>query len=270
MREITEQYARLIEEEMAETVLSANRIKDYVENSPLAYMNRCVKTLQIPKVFSEEEVRVFEGVVETMYRIAGKVIRRYIDYPDYRKLFPFSKELEELILVPNLYDSVLPIARFDIFYHEDTEDFVFCEINTDGTSAMNEDRILNQALKYNNIHQRMRDYYDFRTFELFDSWVDTCMSLYRTYKKGVEQPYIAIVDFMYHTTMRELEEFKRRFEAFGYKTEICEIRNLTYEDGVLYSPTGHPIDLIYRRAVTTDVLQNYREVQPFIRAVLDP
>ena len=206
MREITEQYARLIEEEMAETVLSANRIKDYVENSPLAYMNRCVKTLQIPKVFSEEEVRVFEGVVETMYRIAGKVIRRYIDYPDYRKLFPFSKELEELILVPNLYDSVLPIARFDIFYHEDTEDFVFCEINTDGTSAMNEARILNQALKYNNIHQRMRDYYDFRTFELFDSWVDTCMSLYRTYKKGVEQPYIAIVDFMYHTTMRELEE----------------------------------------------------------------
>lgn len=269
MREITEQYARLIEEETAETVLSANRVKDYVENSPLAYMNRCVKTLQIPKVFSEEEIGVFEGVVETMYRIAGKVIRRYINYPDYRKLFPFSKELEELILVPNLYDSVLPIARFDIFYHEDTENFVFCEINTDGTSAMNEDRILNQALKYNNIHQRMRDYYDFRTFELFDSWVDTCISLYRTYKKGVEQPYIAIVDFMYHTTMRELEEFKRRFEAFGYKTEICEIRNLTYEGGVLYSPTGHPIDLIYRRAVTTDVMQNYREVQPFIQAVLD-
>ena len=40
------------------------------------------------------------------------------------------------------YDCNIPIARIDIFYDEETGGFKFCEFNTDGTSAMNEDREL--------------------------------------------------------------------------------------------------------------------------------
>lgn len=269
MKGIEEKYQKLIEEQIPETVMSAARIKEYIENSVLAYNGRCVKTLQIPKVFDEEEAEIFEQIVKTMYGITVKVIRQYLQDPSYRKLFPFSKELEQLILTPNLYDSVLPIARFDVFFHEDTKEFAFCEINTDGTSAMNEDRILNIALKYNNIHREMLDYYEFKQYELFDSWVKTMLEIYQTYEKKVENPRIAIVDFMYHTTMRELEEFQRRFEKAGYETVICDIRDLEYKNKVLYDKDGGRIDVIYRRAVTTDVMQNYRDVQDFVQAVLE-
>ena len=36
---------------------------------------------------------------------------------------------------------------------------------------------------------------------------------------------------------------------------------------MLYSPTGHPIDVVYRRAVTTDVMEHYHEVGDFLAAV---
>ena len=76
------------------------------------------------------------------------------------------------------------------------------------------------------------------------------------------------MDFLEHCSITEFEEFARRFQKAGYETEICEITKLTYQNGVLYSPSGHPIDVIYRRAVfTTDVMEHYDEVQDFIEAV---
>ena len=39
--------------------------------------------------------------------------------------------------------------------------------------------------------------------------------------------------------------------------EICNIRDMTYEKGVLYSASGHPVDVIYRRAVTCDIMAHY-------------
>ncbi|MCI5649753.1 MAG: hypothetical protein MR332_10050 [Fusicatenibacter sp.] len=261
------EYQKEIEERYEENRTSAFAVKDYLEHSSVAYHGRCVHTLHIPKIFTEKETAYFEQIVHTTYGIFEKIIREYLKNPQYRKCFPFSKELEELILVPNLYDSVLPIARFDIFFNEEDYSFKFCEINTDGTSAMNEDYVLNQALELNITHRKMKEKYRYRTYELFDSWVKTFMDLYDTYEKKKENPYVAIVDFIPHCSITEFEEFQRRFQKVGYECEICEITEMTYRDHVLYSPSGHPVDVVYRRAVTTDVMENYEQVQPFLNAV---
>lgn len=267
MKEIREEYQKLIEENMEGNRTSALAVKDYLEHSSVAYHGRCVHTLHIPKILTQDVTEYFQEIVETMYGILEKVIREYLKNPEYRKYFPFSEELEEMILIPNLYDSVLPIARFDIFFNEEDWSFRFCEINTDGTSAMNEDFVLNQALALNIAHSKMKEKYTYRQYELFDTWVRTALSLYDTYQKKKEHPRIAIVDFLEHCSITEFEEFRRRFEAAGYSCEICEITEMTYEKGILRTPSGHPVDLVYRRAVTTDVMEAYDRVQPFLQAV---
>lgn len=268
MKTIRNEYESYIKEHFDENRTSALAVKDYLEHSSVAYHGRCVHTLHIPKIFTEDVITIYKEIVKTTYGIFCKVIREYLDNPEYRKIFPFSKELEALILVPNLYDSLLPIARFDIFFNEEDHSFKFCEINTDGTSAMNEDYVLNQAIEQNIAHSHIKEGHTFHTFELFDTWVQTLLDLYGTYKKKKEQPYIAIVDFLEHCSITEFEEFKRRFEKAGYLCEICEITQMKYQDHILYSPSGHPVDLIYRRAVTTDVMEHYSEVQDFVQAVL--
>ena len=269
MYQIAEEYKEYILSHEEECKASGAAIKEYLDHSTAAYNGLVVHTLHIPKIFTEKEIEYFRWIVKTTYGIVTKVIREYIDNPQYRAYYPFSKELEELILVPNLYDSLLPVARFDIFFNEEDWSFKFCEINTDGTSAMNEDYVLNQALEHNDVHQEMLKKYSFDTFELYDSLVESFMKLYDTYKKKVEHPYVVITDFMDHCCVNEFKEFARRFQKAGYETEICNIRDMTYRDGVLYSAAGHPIDLIYRRAVTCDIMAHYDEVQPFIQAVKD-
>ena len=67
----------------------------------------------------------------------------------------------------------------------------------------------------------------------------------------------------------EFQIFAEHFKAHGCKAQLCEIRNLQYKDGTLYTPDGMQVDAIYRRAVTSDIMKHYEEVEDFIAAVKD-
>lgn len=267
--QVYEAYKGHIASHMEENRKGALAMKEALEHSPLVWNGSLDKTVHIPKVFDEKTVEQFRQIVSTSYQIFGKVIREYREHADYRKLFPFPKELEELILLPVPYEGFLPIARMDLFYHEDTGDFQFCEINTDGTAAMLRDYELRKALIHNPAHQSVLRDFDLRPFELFDTWVGAFLSLYASWPKKRETPNVAIVDFLENATLREFEEFARRFQARGVDCEICDVRTLRYRDGALYSAAGNRIDAIYRRAVTADVMAHYGEVTDFLNAVRD-
>lgn len=267
MKELDLEYKKIIENSFEENAKGARDVRAFLKDNNIIYHGEIIRTLQIPKIFSREDIRRFREIVSTTFGIFEKVIRTYLADPSYRELFPFEGELKDLILTPRGYDSVLPVARFDIFYNEENGSFKFCEINTDGTSAMNEDRVLNLSLAKNPAHREILKHHRFSTFELFDSWVSTFLSIYSTYEKRVEHPHVAIVDFLGGVEIAEFHEFARHFEMAGVTCELCEVTELTYRDHRLYSPSGKPIDAVYRRAVTTDLMKNSGKVRPFLDAV---
>lgn len=268
MKEIHDQYIKLIEDNFEENRQSNVVALDYLKNSTARYHGETVYSLFMPKIFPEHVVSYLKDAVTTTYSILSKVIKEYLTHEDYRTFFGFSKELEELILIDRGYTSYLPIARIDIFLNEEDLSFKFCEFNADGTSSMNEDRELNIALTKTDVYQRMAKNYQFETFELFDSWVKEFEDIYSTYQKKVEKPYIGIVDFLEKgSSMEEFHQFRKSFEQAGYEAEVCEIRDLRYKDNGLYSPSGRRLDAIYRRAVTSDIMEHLDEVPDFIQAV---
>ena len=268
-KEVYEAYREHIRTHMEENRLGALAMKEDLEHSPLFWNGTVDKTVQIPKIYDKETIDDFRGIADITCRIFGKVIREYRTHADFRALYPFSKELEELILLPPSYEGFLPIARFDLFYNEDTGDFMFCEINADGTAAMLRDPELRKALIHNPAHQAVIREYDLQPFELFDSWVHTFLDLYETWPKKKADPQIAIVDILENATLRDFEEYARRFQAAGLRCEICDVRSLQYRDGALWSPAGNRIDAIYRRAVTADLMDHYDEITDFLDAVRD-
>ncbi len=250
-----------------ECLKSGRRVREHLLNSPLAFHDRCVQTLHAPKIYQRADIEVFRGLVADFYAIFDKVIKHYIENADYRKLFPFSKELEELILQDTGYEQSVPVMRMDIFYNEETKDFKFCELNTDGTSAMVEDYELEKAFSLNNLPRELLG--KISTFELFDIWVRTADRIYQGFKNRKAKPRIAIVDFLDKAYLPEFYEFKRRFEKFGYPAKIADITKLSYKDGALYDADGDRIDIIYRRAVTVDIMNNIDRCQAFINAYKD-
>ncbi len=274
LAEINREYQSLLEEREKEYA-SAQRALEYIQNSTAKYHGRCVRTLYIPKIFREKDIQIFEQGIADLYGIFEKVIHAYYEDAEYRKLFGFEEKLEQLILRERTYRSSIPIARIDIFYNEETGDFKFCEFNTDGTSAMNEDRELNKAIRLTKAYQEFEKRYDIHTFELFDTWVDEFLRIYQEFAEHTGRqgsgeggkPQVAIVDFMENATEQEFQIFKERFEAKGIRAELVEIRELQYRDGRLFSKEGFVVDAIYRRAVTSDIMKHFDEVSGFLQAV---
>jgi uncharacterized circularly permuted ATP-grasp superfamily protein len=84
-------------------------------------------------------------------------------------------------------------------------------------------------------------------------------------RAGAAQPRIAIVDWAEVKTRADQEILKRAFASRGFACVLEDPRDLTFRDGRLFGPSG-PIDLVYRRAVLSEVVQKEDEVQGFLAA----
>lgn len=113
---------------------------DYMQSSTAIVHHRVVACSFIPRLFNRKTYDTMKETAGTAHRILVKVIERYLADPEYRRAFDFDPRLEELILLPRGYDSVLPFARVDTFLDEDDYRVKFCEFNADGSSGMNENR----------------------------------------------------------------------------------------------------------------------------------
>lgn len=237
-------------------------ITEYMKGSTAIHHGEYVRTCYEPKLFTEEIFARFSADIRTLYGILGKVMHAYYQDPAYRALFAFDPVAEELILRANPDISLLPMARIDFFYNEETGAYKYCEFNTDGTSAMNEDRELNRAQQLSSVYRAFRQEHATRTCELFHSWVHTLCAVYQRARHTDHVPYVAIVDFMDCGTVNEFQVFQQFFEEDGVPAEVCDIRDLRYDAAqkALYGPGGHKIDAIYRRAVTVIFWTVWRNV----------
>ena len=263
-KEINDEYIDIIKKDPEKYLEDYKLTSEKVANSTAQYKGKPVPFLYHPMLFTENDINNFEKIGDLMISITNKVVQRYIDYPEFRKKFGYSKVLEDLILVDNGYDINVPIGRFDIFY-KDYENFKFCELNTDGSSAMNEDNTVAKILLESESMKDLGEKYKLDYFELIDKWTDDSIQIFKGWNSKIEKPNIAIVDFKESGTPEEFKLFKESFIRKGYDTIIVDPRDLKYRDGALYFE-DFKIDLIYRRIVTFELIENIDEIPDFIEA----
>lgn len=240
---------------------------DAVANSSAIYKGKPVPFLYQPMFFTRQDIDIFENIGKTLMSITNKVVNKYKESPEFRKKFSYSKLLEELILTPHGYDINVPIGRFDIFYGGG-DNFKFCELNTDGSSAMNEDNTLARILLETEAIKRMKESYEISYFELISKWVDESISIFKEFNSSIEKPNVAIVDFDESGTPYEFKEFKKAYINKGYNAVIADPRELKYIDGALFY-NDMKIDLVYRRIVTRELIDRSEEIRDFINAYRD-
>ncbi|MDD4851265.1 MAG: hypothetical protein PHO10_11300 [Gemmiger sp.] len=267
LQNLNAQYLAMAAENPARTATDFEKIVEYMKGSSAIHHGEYVRTCFIPKIFTAENFEFFRSEIKTLYGIFQKVMDAYYADAGYRALFGFPPELEALILRSDHTLSLLPMARIDFFYNEATGDYKFCEFNTDGTSAMNEDRELHLAQSLSRVYRAFSAEHAGYPCELFDSWADAFLKIYRRAKGADATPHAAIVDYMECGTANEFEEFQHHFIAKGIPTVVCDVRQLQFDGTTLTGPDGQVIDAIYRRAVTSDVLHHYEESTALLDAV---
>ncbi|WBW99524.1 glutathionylspermidine synthase family protein [Oceanirhabdus sp. W0125-5] len=238
-----------------------------VKNSTAMYKGEPIPFLYMPKMYTESDLNEFIKLSETMMGILRKVIDRYLTNYEYRKEFRFGSLLDKLIRVEHGFRAYVPMARIDLFY-KGIGKFKFCELNADGSSAMNEDRELGKIFRESGIFDNIPHDFNEENFELFNSWVKECEKMYTEFGgvKG-EETTVAIVDWSGGGTVNEFKVFKKAFEENGFKAIIVDPRDVTFKESTLYH-NDTKIDIVYRRLVTREIIDRSDEIKDFIEGCL--
>lgn len=253
--------------ELGGDVAGRRAARAYMNSSTAIVHHTVVESTFVPRLFDERTYQTMKSTAETAHKILVKVIEHYLKDPEYRRIFDFDPRLEELICLPRGYASVLPFARVDTFLNEDTLRAQFCEFNADGSSGMNENREITLSIEKSPTFEEFSRRHAAHPCELFESWVNTFLQIYSTYEHKVENPRIAIVDFLENGVVDEFHIFAKLFAAHGVKCVVADVRELTFDGAALHNKDGMRIDAIWRRCVTNDVMDNWEGSQELISAV---
>lgn len=208
----------------------------------------------IPKVFSRRDLGYLAWIAETMGRIMDKVTRRFADDPDFRSAFDLDPRIEALACLPSAFATQIPIARVDIFLNEQTGQFKFCELNTDGSSGMLVTEEISRANLLTEAGRAFAREHGALLFDIYGACVDAVLGCYREAGGTSPIPQVVAVDYAESIVREEIEEFSRVFEAHGARLRFADIRDLRYEGGRLFDGEG-PIDCVWRRVVISEMLE---------------
>lgn len=246
-------------------------IKDYknyyfrLGNTSCIYKGDVVPFSYTPTFFTENEYKDFEFITGTLFSIFDKVIKEYKRNKVFRKKFNYSKKIEELVLINPGYKVNVPISRIDVFY-KNIKNFKLCEVNTDGTSGMNETYQIQKCGLDSEIIKKLK--LKLENIEMLDSWVDESIQNFNEWNinlnKFINKPVIAITDFI-GGTLNELLEFKRAYERNGYECYLVNADEFRYVNGKLIYENIE-INMVYRRLVTGDLERNYEKLGALVQA----
>ena len=263
-KHIIDAYINLIKDKPQEYKEDYARAKEYISTTNAYQFGKPIPFNYQPIFISQKDAQNFEEISKTILTIGSKVLKKYIEDEEYRKLFDFPKYIEEMIQIDPGYKVDFPMARIDVFY-QDEENFELCEINTDGSAGMNADTKIAQALLQSKGLQDFSKNYKLSSFDLFQPWVDSCLEIYKEFDSTIEKPNVAIIDFTESATGPDFEEFVKAFERNGLNCKVVDVRQMEYKQGNLYFE-DYKIDLIYRRMVTFELINHVNECQDFIQA----
>ena len=262
-----EEFYQIVKEDPKKYFEDYKNLQKRIDSDFKEVTGKVVNNLYQGYFYNKDEKEFFSQIADMLMNITRKVTDHYLKDESYRKLFNFPKVLEDLIMHDPKYDIPVPICRYDMFYM-DRNNIKFCEFNTDGTSAMNEEYIIGRELESSLAMKKFNEKYKSENINTFEPWVEESINIYKKYCNKKEKPNVAIVDFMDVGTQADFVYFKKFYEKAGYNCEICDIRDLKYKDGKLMY-NDYKIDLIYRRFVTIDFLNHIDQLEDFIKAYYD-
>lgn len=259
---INKEYIKMVKGNEPRYIQDRKKTMERVEKSDAKYKGKPIPTLYHPMFLTGEDLEILKSIGGMMMDISNKLTDRFIEDKEFRKKFDFPDFIERMIEVDNGYGVNIPIARFDLFY-KDRDNFKFCEINTDGSSAMNEDNTLARIILDSLALKDFGKDKDISYFELFHSWVEESIKLYNKTPGAREKPNVAIVDFKESGTSMEFIEFQKAYRQAGYNCEIVDPRDIEFKDGSIYEG-DYRIDLVYRRIVSFELIEKKDEIGGFI------
>ena len=264
--QIKNNYIKIINENYSEYKNDYKKLLKNRKAYGATYKEEEIPTLYDAYFYNQEDYKIYEDMIDIFMSIVEKVTKEYVENESYRKIFDLDPLTEKLILKDPSYNISTPIARFDVMY-DGREDYKFCELNTDGSSAMLEDKSLADLMKETKAIEKLKEKYEIEHIDLLQTLVDSIEDLYYKAKNTRKKINIAIVDIIEFDNI-EFKTIQKLFEKKGHNCKIADLKDLKRKEDGLYIE-DMKIDLVYRRLVTSDLIENKEIGKDLIESYLN-
>jgi uncharacterized circularly permuted ATP-grasp superfamily protein len=265
IQEVIDTYHALLTDQIAvdaQAAMSADlrRRKCYFGERPICTVLR-------PHFFRPEQWRYMKHETETVLRAFGKLHKACLIDTSLRAALDLESWEEQLYTLDTGFEAPWTTARLDSFYNLETGELRFIEYNAETPAGMGyEDQLAEAFLEIEPIKQFHKQY-DIRNFHMRRSLLSTLLEAYRQFG-GIGKPQIGIIDWADVPTLNEHDLIRQYCEAEGYRTLMADPRALEYHDGHLWAGDFR-IDLLYKRVLSTELIQRMGLDNPIVHAVRD-
>lgn len=176
----------------------------------------------------------------------------------------------ELVSLPTGYTTNIPTARLDSFFtRHPNGDFTlhFIEFNGESPAGMAYNDVLADLFAETPLLQKFGERYHVEPLPARRHAADALLRVYYEWLGNYSKlPDIAIVDWAGVPTTSEFRLFVAYFARYGITATICTPDDLDFHDGTLYA-AGRAVDFVYKRVLTTELLQKYGTDHPLVHAL---
>lgn len=171
-----------------------------------------------------------------------------------------TPEEEQLVALPTGYHTNIPTARLDSFFtRHENGDFTlhFIEFNGESPAGMAYNDVLAELFLETPLMQRFGERYHVEPILSRRHAVDALLRVYYEWLGNHGKlPDVAIVDWAGVPTVSEFRLFVAYLARYGIEATICTPDELEFEKEQL-TAAGRPVDFVYKRVLTTEMLQRY-------------
>jgi hypothetical protein len=199
-----------------------------------------------------------DRLIESVERAAQRLVT---DHRFYESM-GLSDQALKLVRVHPGYNRICVLCRPDGI--PVGQDVKFVEINSDSPAMMMFIDVVAQCLLELDAFAWLRPH---KPPSAADRLLETLIDCYREYG-GARTPTIAIADWEGQKTRYEHKRLAEHFTAHGYETLVCDPRAFKRIDGEL-RVDDRRIDLVYRRALASEMIARASEIGPLLDAYTD-
>ena len=268
MADLAAEYNRLVEADPGAAREQAQWLEEAFRRAGITFDGMPMRTCLRPHFVAPAEWDALRATGRRLMEIASRVARRVFG-GDVGALCAYlgtpEAEARWVRIDPGPPDVLL--SRLDAFLGADGPRFI--EINSDAPAGFGYGDRMAEVFADLPLFRAFAETRRVHYAPSLPALVDAVVWAWRkTGRPAGATPVIAIADWADVKTRADQEIVCARFEAVGFDCVLADPRAMEIGGGRLLA-NGRPVDVVYRRAVLTEIVEREGQMQPFLEAYRD-
>ena len=232
----------------------------------LVFGGRALCTVLRPRLLSLESYRVLQQRIVLLMRAFRTAHQWALMDAGFREQFRLTAWEEELLKSPAGYAVPSPTSRLDFFYAPATGSLGLTEYNAETPAGAAYGDALTDCFLDLAPMRAFAGEYDIFPLPARQGVVGALLNAWYEFSGVRGRPRVAILDWRGVPTETEFELYRQHLASLGVECVIDDPRAADYRQGQLYVG-GAPVDLIYKRVLISELVEQCGLESPVVRAV---